>query len=739
MSPRNEPLRLVLDLHCHQPIGNFGWVIEKATAHAYRPLLEALARHPRIPYVLHVSGPLLEWWLDHAKDMVELVRGGAHRGQIELQASGLYEPILPVLPRRDRVDQVRLHRAWLAELFGAEATSLWLTERVWEPSLPNDLAYAGIKSVVVDDTQFEGAGLKTDELDGFYATEDQGKVVRLFPISKRLRYLVPFRPVPEIVAFLKERHAAGQRLLVFGDDGEKFGLWPKTQEWVWGARALSTDGGAAKGIGPGWMEEFLAALESNAAWLKPTTLAETAAAMAPTDRVYLPTASYFELGHWSLPPRAQHELDALMQKLAAAKLDESARPFLRGATWRNFLARYPEAARLEQRMIRTSELTRQMGLRPPEGLQVPSQLHPAVRALFRGQCNCAYWHGVFGGLYLPFLRDAVIDELLGARAQLEAMRGDQEGAPHAEVADLDADGVDEVLLEGSGWSIWIAPRRGGMVDVLDHWPTRRNLANVIARRREAYHDGLLAKADSQPGAAAPASIHDLSIHLDGAEELLRYDPRPRGAFVLELAEPGADEGALAEMRGPDLHGVALVPLGLARPVVADRARADLAGTVELGARGSGSRPQLEVARSFEILPGRDGAGGELEASVSLKTSVGAARFTAALRFDLSVPGSGLDERFFELDGARRVRAGEAVDFAGESLELVDERGRFALESSRPFRAALRPIRTVSRSESGVDTCLQGSSLVLACEAELGAAEPWRWLVRLRPGKRSDPR
>jgi len=79
-----EPLRLVLDVHCHQPIGNFGWVIEKATAASYRPLLQALHAHPKLPYVLHVSGPLLEWWLEHAKDLVLLVREGVARGQVEL-------------------------------------------------------------------------------------------------------------------------------------------------------------------------------------------------------------------------------------------------------------------------------------------------------------------------------------------------------------------------------------------------------------------------------------------------------------------------------------------------------------------------------------------------------------------------------------------------------------------------------------------------------------------------------
>ena len=708
-----EPLRLVLDVHCHQPIGNFGWVIEKATAASYRPLLQALHAHPKLPYVLHVSGPLLEWWLEHAKDLVLLVREGVARGQVELQASGLYEPILPAIPRLDRVDQVRLHRAWLHDLFGADVTSLWLTERVWEPQLPHDLALAGIESVLVDDTHFEGAGLPADELDGWYATEDEGSVVRLFPIAKRLRYLIPFRPVAEIEAFLKAEHARGRKLLVFGDDGEKFGLWPNTQEWVYGER---------------WLEKFLAFLEGASDWLMVTTVAAAARALPPAGRVYLPTASYFEMEHWALPPRAQQRLEEAVKRLEAEECADI-RPFVRGATWRNFLARYPEASRLEQRMVRTSELTRRMGLRPTDGLTMPSQLHPAVRALFRGQCNCAYWHGVFGGLYLPFLRDAIVDELLESRDRLEALRGDQAGSPRSELADLDADGSPEVALEGRGWSLAIAPARGGMAETIDHWPSRRNLLNVIGRREEAYHATLRAAKDGAKGDAAPKSIHDLEFHLDGElDELLRYDARPRGGFALELAPKGTLSGALAELRGPDLHGAAAAPFRLARPLVADRARVDLAAELDAG---GGAR--LSVQRTFEIQED-----GTIEATLALEPAAPAegraaavAPFTAALRFDLSVPGSGLDERRFELDDGRRVAAGESVEFEAEGVTLADERGRYRIDVSRRARAALRPIRTVSRSEGGVDTCLQGTTLVFSYDVAPKAGEPWRLLARLR--------
>src|SRR3712207_8106989 len=42
----------------------------------------------------------------------------------------------------------------------------------------------------------------------------------------------------------------------------------------------------------------------------------------------------------------------------------------------------------------------------------------AVKELYRAQCNCAYWHGAFGGVYLSFMRGALWHHLLRAEGKL---------------------------------------------------------------------------------------------------------------------------------------------------------------------------------------------------------------------------------------------------------------------------------------------------------------------------------
>ena len=131
--------------------------------------------------------------------------------------------------------------------FGVDARGLWLTERVWEPELAADLADAGVRYALVDDRHFLVSGFASEQLHAPFWTESDGKRVALFPIDERLRYLIPFRPPEETADYLRELRGAGHRLAVLADDGEKFGGWPGTKEWVyergWLERFTATIGG----------------------------------------------------------------------------------------------------------------------------------------------------------------------------------------------------------------------------------------------------------------------------------------------------------------------------------------------------------------------------------------------------------------------------------------------------------------------------------------------------------------
>ncbi len=327
------PLGFVFGLHLHQPVGNFDHVFAEHVDRVYRPLLARIAEREFFPVVLHLSGPLLEWLEAHEPAYVDEIGRLAADGRVELLAAGWYEPVLAALLRRDRIEQVEWMREALRSRFGVDARGLWLTERVWSPELAADLADAGIRSALVDDRHFLVTGFPRERLHAPIWTEADDRRLALFPIDERLRYLIPFRPPAETAAYLRSLHAAGHRLAVLADDGEKFGGWPGTHEWVYER---------------GWLAQFLDAMESlrDEGSVRLVTL-ETALADVPSGGLaYLPTASYREMEGWSLTPDAGIRLQRLERELGEERMNGPDGPLVRGAHWRNFLVKYPEANRL---------------------------------------------------------------------------------------------------------------------------------------------------------------------------------------------------------------------------------------------------------------------------------------------------------------------------------------------------------------------------------------------------------
>ncbi len=491
-----EPIRFAFGVHIHQPVGNFDHVVEQHVREAYRPFLERLAERGFVPVTLHVSGPLLAWLEAHDRPFLDFVGRLAADGKAELLLSGYDEPILTSLPRADRVEQIARMREELHRLFGAgvRAEGLWLTERVWEPDLATDLAEAGVRYCLVDDRHFLVSAFPRDRLHTPYWTEGGGKSLALLSIDERLRYMVPFKPPAHVLGYLEHLRAAGHRLVVLADDGEKFGGWPGTRAWVFER---------------GWLDDFLNTMQGamGRGEVKLVTCAGALAEVPGGGLAYLPAVSYREMEKWALPPEAATRLESLEHELGEHRLAGPEGGLVRGAHWRNFLVRYPEANRMHKKMLALSALHRSRA----GALKTPD-LADARRAIGRAQCNDAYWHGVFGGLYLPHLRAAIWHNLALAESLLR--KGER---PQAEVVDLDRDGRDEIWVHSPHWSVLIAPARGGAVEEYALFSSLTNYANTLTRRHEAYHD---VKPPTHPGA-----------HPEPAPEAPPYDAEDRALFV----------------------------------------------------------------------------------------------------------------------------------------------------------------------------------------------------------------
>lgn len=515
-------------VHFHQPPDNLERVVARAVTRCYAPFLEVVARHTEVKFTLHYSGCLLHWLEGLAPEVLDQLGGLVGAGQVELLTAGLEEPILAALPERDRLRQISRMNELLEARLGTRPEGAWLTERVWEPALARTLAESGVRFTIVDDTSLWAVGVGESEAAGPFVTDYLGHTLRLLGASRRLRYRIPYgRPESVVRELLSAPPGA---LLVYADDGEKFGEWPDTHRRVYRR---------------GWLDRFLEGLEAAQRDGNLVSVTASEAALGPTPQpVQLPSCAYDEMMTWALPTPARGRLEAARTSLGRSD-PAGVAPFARGAPWPAFLAKYPELARLQQEQLRVSAKVEMAGS--------PSA---AVEALHLGQCNCPYWHGTFGGAYLPFLRLGAWHHLIRAERLADELLGSAPG-PWTEMADFDADGLPEIRLHAPWGYATIDPGLGGQLVELVTWDGASNLVAVMGRHQESYHrPSGIAPAQSSGGELAPLTaplvdptglefdpveVGALRDHLDSVPLDIPYQAALLGDGEVELTArvPGA--------------------------------------------------------------------------------------------------------------------------------------------------------------------------------------------------------
>lgn len=686
-------LAFCFGVHDHQPVGNFDHVVAEAASRGYLPFLERVAARPALRLTVHVSGGLLEWLRERAPRVFDLLGELAARGQVELLTGGFYEPILAILPDADKRAQIERLTEFLRAQFGVCPRGMWLAERVWEPHLPRAIREAGVEYVLVDDSHFALAGLDPETLGGYYLTEEQGTTLAVFPISQRLRYLIPFAEVDASLAYLEARRGRVSTVTVV-DDGEKFGVWPGTYAHVYER---------------GWLDRFFDRLLTTP-WLRLATFSEILDREPPAGRVYLPTASYREMGEWALATPAGRRLAAAKRELAPLAGGLELQDLLRGGFWRHFLVKYPEVGELYWKMVRLSRAIQRASAARPDD----PRLAEARTALLRGQANDAYWHGVFGGCYLPHLRRGVRAALLTAERLLAEVTG--EPAPAWTRGDLNGDGREEVAVRTRELSVVIQPALGGAVTELGVLARGVDLADVLARRPETYHDQLLEAPSATPDGVrtihAPPQAKEA-----GLAELLRYDDLPR-ASLLEGLVAGA-----APLDPVDPWATAQVVTG----------RLALAAEVE-------ARADALVTRLHWRAPGEDGleldkrvtvAGATVTAEYRVRPPATGGPWRWAVQWNLAPTAGEGPGRYLALPGRPAPRSrGRQADLA--TLALVDEWVGLeaALTCTPPAEVAWGPVETVSVSEGGFERIYQGTAVLVAWTLPADAREEARLTTAL---------
>ncbi|MGH8005247.1 MAG: alpha-amylase/4-alpha-glucanotransferase domain-containing protein [Limisphaerales bacterium] len=666
-------------IHNHQPVGNFDSVIEEAFEKAYLPFLRLTKKFPTFKFSLHNSGILYEWAEKRKPEFFKLIEDLLDQKRLELLGGGFYEPILSSIPETDRKGQIFKMSDYLEKRFGQRPKGIWVTERVWEPNLPKTLAEAGIEYTMLDDTLFKYAGYDGSLTDGPLLTEDEGHSIYVFPILKELRYKIPFGPVEEVAHRLFAQ-PENPKKWVYADDGEKFGLWPKTYEHCY------TNG---------WLERFLAEITSHSNSLETKFFSEALDQPWPAERIYLPTAAYEEMLEWALPPKLQQEYEEVKNHIKQTSNWEKAAPFLRGGFWRNFLAKYPEVNQMHKKMLSVSQRLQKLADKKKGSRK---ELKQAQDLLYKGQCNCPYWHGVFGGAYLTHLRAANYEALIGAQSILYELEN-KTPTVTVEETDFDADGQNEIIIETPTIFCVVNPLQGGCITELDFKPKRFNLQNTFTSYLEAYHKKL---SQASASSSEAATIHARIETKD--KDLEKYLPRG--------SEPTYPNWSFRE----SIDGR---PIRIPYEPKLEKRETSVAVLM----KGNGPAGFL-MEKRIAISAGRARLRFEyrLENTAAEKRTV---KFESEFNFNFEAPYA--SDRYFKINGQKPSRPTLEIEERMENVtfvEMVDEWRKLAavFRFEQPVSSERCPIFTVSLSEGGAEKTYQGSKLLFGFPVQLKAKQ-----------------
>jgi 4-alpha-glucanotransferase len=648
-----KSVSLLFGVHAHQPAGNFESVLDDAHARCYKPFLETLHRYPDFRFAVHFSGWLLDYLLRSYPQDMEKLAAMVARGQVEMFGGGDTEPVLASIPEHDRRSQLSALADRIESAFGQRPSGAWLTERVWESAVGPSLAGSGIRYVTVDDYHFLCAGRRSSELTGHFSTEEGGVRLDLFPIAETLRYQIPFSKAADAVRHLESLATEdGNAAAIYFDDIEKLGIWPETYKWVYEQR---------------WLEQFIEGVLASPQIVS-GHYRDYHETRATRGVVYLPTTSYIEMNEWTLDADREEEFAALVAHEKSIGRYDARKPFIRGGIWRNFLSRYSESNWMHKRMLQLSARL--------EALPTKKVL-PEMRELIHlAQANDAYWHGLFGGLYLPHLRRAVWNSIVALEALLDA------ASPRRfpDAADCDLDGCRELFLCRDGLQAVMREDGWGAIHELDHYPLRHNFADSLMRRTEHYYRKILGGAESAHDGDGIASAHDRVRfrHPVTAEDLVP-DAAPRALFIDHL-----------------LRGDSRIPVRYALgECAANRAvwRSEEEGLTKTVTIEDGS---ARVHYAFDRAP------------ADIETAL-----------NLAMPSCDGFLGRFVVEGEVAGGFGEAHQWPSLArLKLEDGvlRGQVTLDTDGPAAFASAPHHTVSQSEDGFEKVMQAVCVTLRLPA-----------------------
>jgi alpha-amylase len=443
----------------------------------------------------------------------------------------------------------------------------------------------------------------------------------------------------------------------------------------------------------------------------------------PLGRIYLSCSSYMEMDEWSLPTEAMVEYGKVIERLKELSEGGQIRRFIKGGFWRNFFAKYPESNDLHKRVLHLRE---KIG---DEKRRTISKDQDPLLYLHRAQCNDAYWHGVFGGLYLPHLRHAIYENLIKAETIFDQKKHREKEWIESEQLDFNGDGDEEVIFKNPA-SVFVFSSRGGCLLEMDDRTKAFNILGTLTRRQEGYH-GKLLEAKSEPSQKEIKTIHEI---YDSKEEnlnrYLHFDSYRRASFLDHFfTEPMDFESfrrGRSQEEGNFIKGLYEIE------VRRKRKHEEVLFSRKDHVRKDGRGDPIKIEKLFSLPSDQAMVKAEYR---MINLSGENTRINFGVEFNINLLAGDAPDRYYVISGhpledRKLASLGELKDVL--EVHLIDEWIGFEiiLKTDRTGDLWRFPVETISLSESGFERIFQGSCLLFYWPLDLEPEKPFKVNIEL---------
>lgn len=421
--------KVILGTYNTMPDGASSKVFELTYQSSWRPFLSSLYKFQNIFAVLYYSGTVLQWIEENHPEFLILLEEMAGRRQIELLGGGFFSPLLSALQPSDKVGQIEMLTTYLRKAFGKRPSGGWLYEYSWDASLPLIFRNSGFEYSFLPANKLKEAGMLGDGLYMPLVTEDQRKLLYIFPVfdlDEEFELPMPFE-------------SALERLMASTPDCRLYTMMIDSHSvpGMWEAFGLES---------PDVMfEKTFAWFQKNCLDIETTTAQSYAKSLRAGQLFYLSSC-------------ASSRLCACVEKPDEAAVHHGMPPVARQLILQN-----PSSKRLYDKMYYVHTL---MTLLKGDKARKKS----AQEDLWKAQNGDAYWEGCLGGIRRPEVRMNAYRSLIEAE---KTTRVHGSFAPGIILDDIDCDGEREIIYQASDMNCYIHCR-GAAVFELDSFKSKQN-------------------------------------------------------------------------------------------------------------------------------------------------------------------------------------------------------------------------------------------------------------------------